>query len=172
MDALSAIANRHSTRLFTDKPVPKQVIEQIVDAGRLAATAKNIQPWAFVVVTDAAMRRRIADLTDFGKFIADATVCIAVFCQDSTYYLEDGSAATQNIMVAAEAMGLASCWVSADKKVYAQPIAQLLGAPANYKLVSMIPVGYESQAVPRCAKKTLDEVMRWETFGPPNPSPL
>lgn len=168
MDALLALTDRHSTRLFSSTPVTKPVLEQIVDAGHLAATAKNLQPWVFVVVTEAATRRRIADMTEFGKFIADAPACIAVFCQDSTYYLEDGAAATQNMLVAAQALGLASCWVSGDKSPHAQPVAQLLGAPSSHKLVSLVALGHEQQAGSRRPKKTLQEVIRWETFSLPS----
>ncbi|MGA3166096.1 MAG: nitroreductase family protein [Terriglobia bacterium] len=74
--------------------MPRMIIEDIVDRGRLAATAINIQPWEFVVVTDPGMLRRIATTTDYGKLIADAPVCVLVLCSDTKYYLEDGSAAT------------------------------------------------------------------------------
>ena len=72
MEALKAIAERHSTRDYGLKPVAKEVLEQIVDAGRRAATARNKQPWEFVVVTDAAARRKLAELAEYGKFIAEA----------------------------------------------------------------------------------------------------
>ena len=69
---------------------------------KVSGNRKNIQPWHFIVVTDKERRKHIADLTDYGKFIEQAPVCIAVFCEDTKYYLEDGSAATQNILLAAK----------------------------------------------------------------------
>jgi nitroreductase len=88
VEAIEALKTRRSVRRFTGQEVPPAVVEDIVDCGRLAATALNLQPWEFVVVTDPETRRRIADLTDYGKFIAEAPVCIAVFCQrDKKYFL-------------------------------------------------------------------------------------
>lgn len=81
MDAIECMKTRRSVRVYQDKPVPREIIEDIVDCGRLAATAINIQPWQFIVVQDPAMRKRIADTTDYGKFIAQAPVCIAVFAR-------------------------------------------------------------------------------------------
>lgn len=163
MDALEALRTRRSVRVYAERPVARELIESIVDCGRLAATARNEQPWAFVVVTDAAMRRRVAGLTDHGRFIADAPVCIAVFCRDGKYYLEDGCAATQNMLVAARAHGLGSCWVAGDKKEYVGSVRDLLGVPKDYRLVSLVTVGYPA-AVPQPVKRPLDEVLHWERF--------
>ena len=125
--------------------MPRGIIDDIVDCGRLAASAINIQPWLFIAVEDEDLRRRIADATDYGKFIADAPVCIAVFCRNVKYFVEDGSAATQNILNAARAHGLASCWVAGHQKPYAARIRDLLGLPEEYRLVSLVPVGYGAE---------------------------
>lgn len=164
MDAIECLKTRRSVRAYEDKPVPREILEDIVDCGRLAASAINIQPWAFIVVTDSALKKRVADATDYGKFIEQAGACIAVFCQDGKYYLEDGSAATQNILNAAHAHGLGACWVAGDKKAYAANIGQMLGLPQDYKLISLVPVGYPAQN-PSPAKKPLSEVMHWERYG-------
>ena len=116
MDALEALCTRRSVRRFKPDPLERSEIEKIVEAGRLAATANNLQPWEFVVVTEEAMRRKLAGITDYGKFIAQAPVCIVTFCKDTKYFLEDGSAATQNMLVAARALDLGSCWVAGDKR--------------------------------------------------------
>jgi len=164
MDALTAIATRHSTRAYTSKGVPKEQLEKIVDAGRRAATARNFQPWEFIVVTDADTRKKLADLAEYGKFIAQSPACIAVFCKDTKYYLEDGCAATQNILVAATAMGVKSCWVAGDKKPYCGAIADLLKVPAGYKLISLIALGYAESPGKPTPKRPLNEVMHWEKF--------
>ena len=163
MDAIECMKTRRSVRAYLDKPVDREVIEDIIDCGRLAASAINIQPWQFIVVQDAALRKKIADITDYGKFIEQAAVCVAVFCQDGKYYLEDGSAATQNILNAARAHGLGSCWVAGDKKEYAPVMARLLGLPEDYKLISLIAIGYAaSEGNP--PKKPLTEVLHWEQY--------
>jgi len=163
MDAIEALRTRRSVRSFSDKPVPKEVIEDIVDCGRLAATARNVQPWEFVVVTDAVLRAQIAEKSLTGLFIAEAPLCVAVLCQDTKYYVEDGSAATQNILVAARAHGLGSCWVAGDKKPHAEEIRDMVGAPKDYKLVALIAIGYSDEQ-PSPNKRGLEEVIHWERF--------
>jgi nitroreductase len=164
VEALEAIAARCSTRSYKPDPIPKATLEKIVDAGRLAATARNDQPWDFVAVADPATRRRLADLSDYGKFIAEAPICVCVLCKASKYYLEDGSTAAQNMLVAAAALGVQSCWVAGDKKEYAPKVVELLGAPAEHKLVAMLAMGYAHGTVPRRSKRTLSQVLHWEKF--------
>ncbi len=164
MDALEAIKQRRSVRGFRPDPVERKLIEQLVDCGRLAPTAVAIEPWEFVFVTEEEMRKRIADTTDYGKFIAEAPACIAVFCKDTKYYLEDGCAATENILLAAAALGLGACWVAGDKKRYADEVRRLLGVPEGYRLVSLLPVGYPADSPAAKQKRPLDEVLHWEQF--------
>ena len=163
MDAIEVLKTRRSVRAFQGEPVPREIIEDIIDCGRLAATAINIQPWEFVVVTEPGMLRRIATTTDYGKFIADAPVCVLVLCRDTKYYLEDGSAATENILLAARAHGLGGCWVAGDKKPYAPEICRLVGAPLGHKLVSLIPLGYPAES-PEKPKRPLSAVLHWEKY--------
>jgi len=164
MDAIEALRTRRSCRRFTAKEVGRDLIEQVVDAGRLAATARNEQPWEFVVVTDKAARRTIAGMTDYGPFITDAPVCIAVLSKDTKYYLEDGSAATQSILVAAHALGLGACWVAGDKKPYAPKIVQTLGAPVTVRLVALVALGWPEGPLPNPQKRTLKDVLHWDKF--------
>jgi len=163
MDAIHCLKTRRSVRAYEPTPIPRPVIEDIVDCGRLAATAVNHQPWLFVAVEDRDVRRRIAAITDYGKFIADSPVCVVVFCRAVKYYLEDGSAATQNILNAATAHGLGSCWVAGDKKAYASKIAELLSVPAELKLVSLVAIGHAAER-PDPPKKPLSEVLRWNRY--------
>jgi nitroreductase len=163
MDVIEALKTRRSVRVYQNKPIPKDVLEDIIDCARLAPTAMNRQPWEFVVVTEKETRQRIADLTDYGKHIAQAAACVAVFCEDTKYFLEDGSAATQNVLLAAWAHGVGSCWIAGDKKAYAEPIRQLLGLPEDCKLVSLIPLGYPAD-VPQKDKRPLEDVLHWEKY--------
>ncbi len=164
MDTLEAIRERRSVRKFRPDPVERELLEQLVDSGRLAPTAMGKEPWEFVVVTDDEMRARIAGATDYGKFIAEAPACIAVFCKDTKYYLEDGCAATENILLAAAALGLGACWVAGDKKGYAEKVRQMLGVSQGYRLVSLLPVGYPADRPARKQKRPLKEVLHWEKF--------
>ena len=166
MDALEAINKRRSIREYKDKLVPKDLLEKIVDAGRYAATARDIQPWEFIVITDPAILTRIAELAVNGNFVSKAKACIAVYSSDTKYYLEDGCAATQNMLVAATALGIGSCWVAGDKKPYCNDISSLLHVSSAFKLISLISLGYpESQEAFRIKeKRPLSEVLHWEKF--------
>jgi nitroreductase len=163
MDAICALKTRRAVRAYTDEPVAREVLEDIVDCARLAASAINIQPWEFVVVTAPGTLARIAAVTDFGKFIATAPACIVVFCRDTKYFVEDGSAATQNLLVAARAHGLGSCWVAGDKKPYCEAIRELLGAPAGTRLVSLVPLGHPAEE-PVKDKRPLAGLLHWEKY--------
>jgi nitroreductase len=163
MDCIEALKTRRSIRAYTGEPVSRAVIEDIIDCGRLAATAINIQPWEFVAVTEREVLRAIAGVADFGSFIAQAAVCVVVLCKDTKYYLEDGCNASQNILVAARAHGLGACWVAGDKKPYAEKVRQMVGAPEGYKLISLLPIGHPAEE-PRKDKRPLFDVLPWERF--------
>jgi nitroreductase len=163
MQPIELLKTRRSIRAYTPQAVPREIIEDIIDCGRLAPTARNEQPWEFVVVTDKALRSRIAQAADYGRFIADAPVCVAVLSRQTKYYLEDGSAATLNILLAAHAHGLGACWVAGDKKPYAARVVQMVGAPEDYRLISLVSIGYPAEK-PETRKRPLREMLHWERF--------
>jgi len=116
MDAIEALRTRRCVRAFRREAVDRETLEEVVDCGRLAPTALNVQPWEFVVVTDKTMLQRIAQATDHGRFIADAGACIVVLSKATKYYLEDGSAATENILLACR---YGSDFITGDIRSYA-----------------------------------------------------
>ena len=160
---LALLKERTSVRRYTERPVEREKLEQLIDAARFAPTARNEQPWEFVVVTRKEGLQKLADLTDHGRFIAGAGACIAVFCRETKYYLEDGSAATTYLLLAAEALGLGACWIAGDKKEYAQEVQRLLGVPDGYKLVSLISLGYPAERNPK-ETRPVASMLHWEEF--------
>ncbi|MDZ7722578.1 MAG: nitroreductase family protein [candidate division KSB1 bacterium] len=164
MDFMETVRRRHSVRAFQVKPVSEDLLKEIINAGRLAATARNIQPWEFVVVRDPETLASLGRQANYGRFIGSAPACIVVFCQDTKYYLEDGSAAMQNMLLAATALGLGACWVAGDKKEYAGDIRKQLDAPDDYKLIAMMPVGYIEGEPSVKGKRDLADLIHWETF--------
>ena len=164
MNAIEAIKQRSSVRDYKPDPVPREVLEEIVKCGSRAPSAMAVHPWHFVVVTERAMLRKIAAATDYGEFIANAPTCIVVFCEDGTYYLEDGCAAVENILIAVTAHGLGSCWVAGDKKTYADDMRDLLGAPRNHRLIALLPVGYPASPVKPARKPGVAKVLHWERY--------
>lgn len=159
------IKSRRSVRKYRPTTIPPYVIADVLDCGRLAPTAKNVQPWLFGAITDPTLLKEVAELTDHGKFIADAALCIAVFGRPSeTYYLEDCSAATMSMIIALQNHGYGSCWVAGDKKAHAEPVRELLNVPAEYSLVSLISVGAPAEIVTP-SKKRLDECSFQDRYG-------
>ena len=164
MDALTCIATRHSTRSFSHLPLPREVIEKIIDAGRFAPTARNEQNWEFIVVTTPERLKAIARHAITGPFIAEAQACVIVVCREGKYFLEDGCAATENILLAATALGVGSCWVAGDKKPYCLPIGELTGIPDGYRIVAIIALGYPAKPEGPTDKRPLAEMIHWEKF--------
>jgi len=164
METFESIARRASVREYSSKAVPKALIEKLVDAGRRAPTARAVEPWEFVVVSDKKTLEKLAELAENGRFIKGSSCAIAVFCKETKYYLEDGSAATENILLAAADLGLGACWVAGDKKPYADDVARLLKAPAGTRLISILPIGWPASEARQAKNRPLEEVIHWERF--------
>lgn len=161
MDALEAIRNRRSIRKYTDDTIPKADLETIVDAGRLAATGSNQQPWNFIIITDRTM---ISHFKVSGAWIEKAAAVTAIVMDPvSRWWLEDGSAAIENILLASTALGYGACWVEGNVIPHEEHFKKLMGIPAAKRLIALIPVGVPAEN-PTRAKKPLEEVLHWEKF--------
>lgn len=165
LETIKVIKSRVSVRKYLNKEVPKEILRDIVDCGRLAPSGYNRQPWIFVVVTDKKIREKIAEVATYGRFIKDAGACIAVFCEKSAETaLEDACAATENMIIVAQAYGLGTCWVNSYKKSHSEEVKKILKCPEDMELITLLAVGYPGEEPKRPQKKTLEEVLRWESF--------
>jgi nitroreductase len=166
MIPLGILKTRRSVREYSDKEISQDLLEKIVDIARFSPTARNVQPWEFIVITDTSTLKKLSELAENGRFLAGAGACVAVFCADTKYYLEDGCAATCNILLAATALGIGSCWVAGDKKPYCLEIAKLLNVPSTYKLVSLVSLGYpkNKDSFRLAEKRALKELIHWQRF--------
>jgi len=164
METFTAISKRVSFREYRPKAIGKNLLEKLVDAARRAPSARAVEPWEFIVVTDKKTLVKLGEIATTGVFIKDAASCIVVYCKDTKYYLEDGSAATENILVAATGLGLGTCWVAGDKKPYAPEVSKLLSVPPELKLISLIPVGWPEKERHQVKKRSLASVIHWEKF--------
>jgi len=148
-------------RNFTGAPIPRADLETIVDAGRLAASGYNRQPWDFIVVTNRGM---IEQLKVAAQWMEKAGAVIAVVLDPTTkYWLEDGSAAVQNMLVAATALGYGSCWLEGYTLPLEGQFKALLGVPDDRRLLTLVPIGVPVEW-PTKEKKPLAQVLHWEKF--------
>ena len=161
MDTFEAIRTRRSVRQYTGESIPREELEQIVDAGRLAATGSNRQPWDFIVITDAEMLKQ---LSAAAEWITKAAAVIAVVMDpESRWWIEDGSAAVENMLLAATALGYGSCWLEGYTLRNEDEFKALLGVPEAKRLLTLVPIGVPVEW-PMRAKKSLEEVLHWERF--------
>ena len=161
MDALEAIRKRRSVRKYTGDPIPRRDLEKIVDAGRLAATGMNRQPWDFIVVTD---REMIDKLKGASEWMGKAGAIIAVVMDPSSrWWVEDGSAAVENMLIASTALGYGSCWLEGYTLPREEEFKPLLGIPRESRLLTLVPIGVPVEW-PTKEKKSLEEVIHWERY--------
>ncbi len=162
MEINDVFFKRRSVRSFKKNPVPDDYIEKILSAAALAPTARNIQPWEFIIIRNPVKKNEIARLASVNaSFISGAAVCIAVVCKDTKYYLEDGCAATTVALLAAASLGLGACWVAGDKKDYCLKVRDLLSVPEGFKLVSLIALGFPDEK-PSPKKRSVKETIHLE----------
>lgn len=164
MDTFEAIQKRASVREFQEKPIPKEMLEKLVDAGRRAPTARAVEPWEFIVVTGKENVSWLGGLAGNTALILGAVACIVIYCKDTKYYLEDGCAAAENILLAAADLGLGACWVAGEKKDYAAQVSKQLNVPSDYKLICLIALGWPKSAPIQRKSRSLGEVIHWEKF--------
>jgi len=160
LEVFEAIKGRRSIRKYTKDPVSEDFIVKILEAGRWAPSAGNSQPWNFIVLRDEEMRRRVAEAATYGKFLANAPVGIAVVVDPmaSTRPVEDGAIATQNMLLAAHALGLGACWIGSYNSVYEERVKEILGIPENKRLLSIISIGFPAES-PTKTRKELREIV-------------
>jgi nitroreductase len=163
MTAIEAMHSRRSIRTYIAGPVDRAIIEEIVDCARLAPTAMNDQPWEFVVLTEKPSLARIPQLLGHAEFIANAAFCVLVLSRASTCAVEDCCAATENLLLAAEAHGLGACWVAGSPQPYAPAVARAFGAPDTLTLISIVSVGHPAES-PSIEKRPLADLLHWEKF--------
>lgn len=164
MDTFDCIAKRASVREYKDKTIDKALIAKIIDAGRRAPSARAVEPWEFVVIENKETLSKLSQLAPNGNFLKDAACCVAIFCKQTKYYLEDGCAATENVLLAAADLGLGACWVAGDKKDYVGDVGKLLGASGDLKLISLISLGWPKEAKQQKKNRTTNDVLHWESF--------
>ncbi|MCU4177772.1 flavin reductase [Carboxylicivirga sp. N1Y90] len=169
---LATIHNRKSVRHFTSQQVNQQQLTELVRAGMAAPTAVNKQPWAFVAINERSKLDELSEILPYAKMLKQATGAIVV-CGDMSraldgvakeYWIQDCSAATQNILLAAESMGLGAVWTGvhpiSDREVLVKKVLKL---PEHFTVLNVIPVGYPTgEDQPK--DKWDENKLHWNTY--------
>jgi nitroreductase len=166
MDLMQAIRTRRSIRNFRDKSVEEEKLLAVLEAGRLAPSARNMQDWRFIVVKDSATRQRLAEAARDQQFVAQAPVVIAacgtsdlvMTCGQPAYAI-DVAIALDHMTLAAASLDLGTCWIGA---FYEDKVKEILGVPQEIRVVALLPLGYPAKQPGPLARKTLDEIVAWE----------
>jgi len=173
LEVFEAIKTRRSIRAFTKEEVSEEEVRKLIDAARHAPSAGNIQPWEFVIVKDPRRKRRLAAAALNEMFIEEAPVVIVVCANEvqsglgygargvTLYCLQDTAAATQNILLAACALGLGTCWVGA---FYEEEVGKVVNTPRGVRPVAIIPVGHPAEKPSPRTKRPMTEIIHHETF--------
>jgi len=146
---IETIFNRKSVRKFTDEKVSKEILEQLVKAGMAAPSAVNLQPWVFIAIDDREILKQLHDTLPYAKMLKNAAI---VVCGDNSiksknsgnqYWVQDCSAATQNILLAAEALELGAVWTAVfPVKDRMESVVKILNLPDHITPLCVIPIGY------------------------------
>jgi len=166
MEVFEAILGRRSIRRYLSKPVGEEKIIKCLYAAVWAPSANNSQHWNFIVVTDAETRKRMAEVHTWGRFMAEAPVVIAVVGDPSrsSFWREDLGAAVQNMLLAAYAQGLGTCWMGVAGTSYEKPLKKILGVPENLRILCTVSLGYPAEK-PFKRREPLSRKVHWEKFG-------
>ncbi len=154
MDAMDAILSRRSIRKYTQEPVPEKVLKEILDAAMSAPSAGNQQPWHFVVINNRKILDEIPSFHPYSHSLKMASVAILV-CGDleleqhKDFWVQDCSAATENILVAVHAKGLGAVWLGLyPRGERVAGMRALLGIPDHVVPLAIIPIGYPAEGKP------------------------
>jgi nitroreductase len=154
MDAITAIMTRHSTRQFSDMPVTAEQLETLLRAAMAAPSAGNGQPWRFVVARDEATRARLAKATQYASPIGRAPVGIVVLADTRVSkhpgsWVQDCSAALENLLLAAHAIGLGGVWIGVQPlEERDAAVRQIVEASEAFAVLGMIAIGHPAAPCP------------------------
>jgi nitroreductase len=170
LDVIECIKQRRSIRIFKREPIPHELIEQVLQAATWAPSAGNWQPWWFAVVIAEELRKELSKIASDQEFIAEAPVVLVVCAEPGRaeptygvrarelYCLQDTAAAIQNLMLAAHALGLGTCWVGDFDEA---AIRKLLHLPEQHRPIALVPLGFPDESPNPRWRRPLSEVLQY-----------
>lgn len=171
MEYYEVIKKRKSIRKYKPDPIPDDVLNRILDAGRMAPSAKNYQPWHFIVIREPEMKKKVAEACVNQLFIAEADVIICgcafekiAWGRMGNYmaaWPHDLSIALEHIILAATNEGLGTCWIGKfDEKM----VKDLLQIPEAVRVVALTPVGVPAEEAKERGRLNLEDIVSYEKF--------
>jgi len=168
MDLYAAIKRRYACRSYAAKPIEKDKLDRIIEAARQAPSAKNLQDWRFIIVTDEKIRKEVAMAANEQMFIATAPVII-VGCSNSDYKMRCGlpiasidvAIAMEHIALAATAEGLASCWIGS---FYPEKLKPILGIPDRVEVIELMPIGYPADKEVHRPRENVEKIVCYDKW--------
>ncbi|MGE0090789.1 MAG: nitroreductase family protein [Bacteroidales bacterium] len=151
MEIIEGIITRRSIRKYTDKKISSDKVSEILNAAMHTPSARNQQPWHFLVITDKKILNQLAEIHPYAKMLTQAQLAILV-CGDETlelssgYWVVDCSAATQNILLAAHGLGIGAVWLGLHpREERKSAIRELFKLPTHIQPLSLISLGYPDE---------------------------
>jgi nitroreductase len=169
MDLSEAINKRYSCRAYQNRPVESEKLEIILDAARLAPSARNYQDWRFVVVTDKEIRAQLCVAAANQAFVAQAPVVIAC-CSNLTHWMRCGqptgpidvAIAIEHIALTTTSLGLATCWIGS---FYPDQVRGILQIPTHIHVIELLALGYPADQQPEIRRLPLKSIVCHEKWG-------
>ncbi len=168
MTVIEAIRSRYSCRMYHDRPVEQEKLAKIFEAARLAPSARNLQDWRFVVVTDKGKKREVADCTNRPEVFEKAGVIIAA-CSNSDYVMTCGQVvgpidvaiALEHIALQATELGLATCWIGS---FCPEKVRAILDIPSDIAVIELMTVGYPADEPKQPKRNPIEKVLCYEKW--------
>lgn len=171
MEFYEVVRRRLSVRAYKPDPIPDEVLNRIIEAGRLAPSAKNYQPWKFIVVRDPAVRAALVPACRGQKFIAEAPVVICGCAVEEQVWKGMGgywsaeavdlAIALEHMILAATAEGLGTCWIGAFVEA---DVKNVLGIPSGVKPIALTPIGYPAREASPRPRKPIEEIVCYDRY--------
>jgi len=163
MEMLEGLHTRRSIRNYTDEPVTREQLREILQAGTMAPSGLNNQPWRFVTIQSKETLRKLAQLTKYSHIVGKAAACIAVFVDKTAMYHEvkdhqSMGACIQNLLLAAHGMGLGAVWLGEILKS-AKEVRELCGLSDEMELMAVVAIGHPAGKGGRADRRPLEEVL-------------
>ena len=169
MDVMTAIRTRRSIRAFQDRPVEEEKLLAVLEAGRLAPSAKNLQEWRYVVVRDLQLRAALGEAANGQKFVGEAPVVLVACAKTEGHrmscgevcYPIDVAISLDHISLKAAEEGLGTCWIGAFDQ---DTVKKLLHIPESIRVVGLMPLGYPAGQPAERKRLALDEIVMYDKW--------